>query len=344
MVRSKVRARAPLRLGFAGGGTDVAPYRSLYGGEVLNATIALYAHSFIELLDDPVLELRALDIACEQVIPLGDLESATPKLALHLNVYRVMMERFNEGRYLPLKLVTFSDVPAGSGLGASSTIVVSMITGLAELMAVPLGEYEVAQLAFDIERNICGFAGGAQDQFSASFGGFNLMEFHAGSKTIVNPLRVKNRHVFELEASMLLYFTGRTRESAAIIERQVQAMAKGERKSLDALHQIKAQCSVLKEALLTGRIADFGAALHDSWLEKRKVAKGISNDAVDTLYASVRSRGVIGGKISGAGGGGFMLLLCEPESRHAVENYLNTQSGMLWRCHFELEGAQSWRA
>lgn len=221
----KVRSKAPLRLGLAGGGTDVSPYSDEFGGCVLNATINMYAHAFI---DDDMAEgtavFEAKDLGIIEEINTAQPVSIDGKLKLHRAVYKRIMNDYNDGIYLPLKITTWSDVPAGSGLGSSSTVVVSIIEGLKQLLSLPLGEYDVAQLAYDIERKDCELAGGKQDQYAATFGGFNFMEFFSNDRVVVNPLRIRKYIINELETSLLLYFTGVSRDSANIIEDQVASL------------------------------------------------------------------------------------------------------------------------
>lgn len=341
-LRGLVRARAPLRLGLAGGGTDVSPYSDLYNGAVLNATIDKYAYAIIEIRDDDKVQYTAADLGVTETHDKVAL-NAPVRLALHQGVYRRIMRDFNDGNNIPLTLTTLCDVPAGSGLGSSSTLVVAMLKAFVELLNLPLGEYEIAHLAYEIERIDIGLNGGKQDQYAATFGGFNFIEFGANDKVIVNPLRIKHWIISELESSLLLYYTGASRESAEIIDRQVNNVKSGNTKSIDAMHNLKIEAIHMKECLLKGDIHEFGRSMARSWEAKKGMASSISNASIEKMYATAMRAGAYAGKISGAGGGGFMMLLVEPTKRAYVLNSMNEFSGYFIPCHFVKHGTEGWK-
>jgi D-glycero-alpha-D-manno-heptose-7-phosphate kinase len=326
----------------AGGGTDVSPYSELYGGYVLNAAIDMYAYCTISTCDDGALEFRAAD--------LGEIWTSTAEnelalegsLILHKAIHNRIVRDFNAGRPLAVKVVTSADAPPGSGLGTSSTMVVAILRAYQELLKLPLGEYDLAQLAYDIERKDCGLAGGKQDQYAATFGGFNFMEFYAGDRVIVNPLRIRGDIINEIESSMLLYFTGRSRESANIIKEQIQSAGSGDDKSLQAMHSVRQSAVEMKEALLKADIRTMAGILGESWKAKRAMAKSITNPLIDRIYDRALAAGAISAKISGAGGGGFMMLFVEPTSRLDVMAAISDLEGSFYRFHFTKEGAQGW--
>jgi len=339
----KVRSRAPLRLGFAGGGTDLSPYSDTYGGYVLNATIALYAQTAIEPREDGKVRFVAVDQGINwEGEPDFPFDSRAP-LALHKAVYHRIVREFLGGEPLPITVTTYCDAPAGSGLGSSSTLVVAMIQAYRELLALPLGEYDVAQLAYEIERIDVGQAGGRQDQYSATFGGVNFMEFTAG-RVIVNPLRVRPATLYELESMIVLYFTGVSRESASIIRQQQHNLAHAGNAALMAMHEIKRDAVAMKDALLRNDIGAFSRILGHSWEAKKKTAAGIANQEIDRVFEVALASGAMAGKVSGAGGGGFLFFIVAPTKRPEVLRALHKEPGSIMTCTFTDAGAHAWRA
>lgn len=338
-----VAARAPLRLGLAGGGSDVDPYCRQFGGHVLNATISRYTYAYIEHLPGDELRFAATDRGAHWSGRIGELDAAPPGLMLHRGVYKRMIEQFNGGRAVPLALTTVADAPAGSGLGTSSTLVVAMVQAFCEYLRLPLGEYEIARLAYEIERVDCGLSGGKQDQYSATFGGFNFMEFYGGDRVVVNPLRIKPEFVFELESALVLYFTGVSRESARIIDEQMKEVGRGATQALEATHAVKAQAMTMKEAILRSDLDALAATLRDSWTAKKRMATGISNSVIDAAYDAAIGAGALAGKVSGAGGGGFMMFVADPRRRIAVIEALSALGGQVYPFSFCERGACAWR-
>jgi D-glycero-alpha-D-manno-heptose-7-phosphate kinase len=337
-----IRARAPLRLGLAGGGTDVSPYCDTYGGYVLNATIDRYAYAVIRTTDSHV-RFAATDQNRELTHELSDNLPLRGELDLHTAVYNAIIQRYNGGRPLPLELITFCDAPAGSGLGSSSTLVVVMIRAFAELLNLPLDDYEIAQLAFQVERVDCGLNGGRQDQYAATFGGFNFMEFYADNRAIINPLRIKNWIVCELEASLVLFYTGVSRESARIIADQSGNIKSGLTSAVDAMHGIKQEAVSIKESLLKGDFCGIVESMRQGWENKKLSAQTVSNPYLDEIYDAAKSAGALAGKVSGAGGGGFMMFFVPPDRRMDVVRELGQYNGQISNCHFTKYGTQAWR-
>jgi D-glycero-alpha-D-manno-heptose-7-phosphate kinase len=335
------RSKAPLRIGLAGGGTDVSPYSDLYGGAILNATISLYAQASIEPLPEPRIILEAND---RNEIEEHELKSELPingHLDLLKGVYNCIQKDYGQIK-TGFKLSTFVDAPAGSGLGTSSTLVVAIIGAFAEMMRLPLGEYDIAHYAYQIERNYLKLAGGKQDQYAATFGGVNFMEFYGEDKVIVNPLRIKQHYLFELENNLVLYYTSTSRESARIIEQQSKNVVSKKEQSIEAMHQLKQQAQMMKEALLMGRLHKFGEILDFGYQQKRKMAEGISNTLMEDIYETAKSAGATGGKISGAGGGGFMIFYCPGTAKYKVIKSLERFGGYHKNYQFVEHGLKTW--
>lgn len=338
-----VRARAPLRLGLAGGGTDVSPYCDIYGGFVLNAAIDRYAYAVIKTHAEPIVRFVATDQQVEQVRPAEVPLLLNGKLDLHKAVYNHIVQNFNGGEPISLELNTYSDAPVGSGLGSSSTLVVAMIRAFTELLNLPLNDFSIAQMAYQIERVDCGLQGGRQDQYSATFGGFNFMEFYADERAVINPLRFKNWILCELEASLVLYFTGVSRESAHIIADQISNVKSVAADALDAMHGIKREALAMKDCLLRGDFEGLVKSMRLGWENKKRSAKTVSNPHIDTIYDAAMQAGALAGKVSGAGGGGFMLFFVPTEKRMDVIRTLNGFGGQVSNCHFTKHGTQAWR-
>lgn len=337
-----VRARAPLRLGLAGGGTDISSYYETYGGHVLNATIDRYAYAAIAKRDDFRVRFRATDLQKETTADVSDPMDPGGALDLHKAVYREMMDVYNGGRRIAVDLVTFCDAPIGSGLGTSSTLVVAMIRGFSEFLGLPLDDYMIANLAFKIERVDCGLQGGKQDQFSAAFGGFNFIEFHSGDHTVVNPLRIKNWIICELEASLILFYTGISRESSRIIASQSKTVSRGDADVLEAMHAVKYEASAMKEYLIRGDFAGIVRSLRAGWESKKRSAEMISNPRIEEIYEAAVRAGALAGKVTGAGGGGFMMFFVPPDKRMELVRLLGSFDGTVSNCHFTKHGCQAW--
>ena len=335
------RSKAPLRIGLAGGGTDVSPYSDLYGGAILNATISLSAYATIEPLAENKIIVEALDRKESQSF---DYSNELP-IDGTLNLLKGVYNRIQKDYGMPaggFRLSTFVDAPAGSGLGTSSTLVVAVLGAFMEMLKLPLSEYDAAQYAYAIERNDLQLAGGKQDQYAATFGGVNFMEFYANDKVIVNPLRIKPEYLHELENNLVLYFTDTSRESAAIIKEQVSNVNSKNEKSIDAMHHLKDQARMMKEALLKGRLDEIGEILDYGFKQKRLMAENISNSKIESIYDAAKAAGATGGKISGAGGGGFMIFYCPANTRYAVINSLNNFGGDVKKYSFTKYGLTTW--
>src|SRR5664280_328429 len=255
------RSKAPLRLGLAGGGTDVSPYSDIYGGAVLNATIDQYAYCTIEETSLGFIEINAVDLNIKKKYSSSPDLPIDGHLDLHKGVYNRIIRDFAITKPLSFRMTTWCDAPPGSGLGTSSTMVVAVLKAFTEWLNLPLGDYDMAHLAYQVERVDLGLSGGKQDQYAATFGGFNFIEFYKDDRVIVNPLRMKRWIVDELEVSMVLFYTGASRSSDKIIREQQKNTSSGKKAPVEATHRIKKNSYIMKDFLLKGDIIQFAKAL-----------------------------------------------------------------------------------
>ena len=335
-----IRSKAPLRLGLAGGGSDVSPYSDLYGGLILNATINLAAYCTIEETPGSVVRVDSFDADIHADFPFGP--SLDSGAVLIDGVYNRIVRDFGP---VPsaFRITTWNDAPAGSGLGTSSTMVVGILKCFAEWMNLPLGDYEIARLAYEIERKDLALAGGKQDQYAAAFGGFNFMEFLKNDTVVVNPLKIKGWIAEELESWMVLYYTGRSRSSAAIITEQQKNTSSGNTVAVEAMHRIRQSALDMKLALLKGDMLAFARILGQAWEDKKKMADAITNPVIQESFDTAMAAGAIAGKVSGAGGGGFLMLMVPPEKKMAVIRALETLPGKVMPFQFTERGAHAWK-
>lgn len=337
------RSKAPLRLGLGGGGSDVSPYSDIYGGAVLNATIDKYAYCTIEKTYNNTIVINAADLNIKKSYPSALNLPVDGHLDLHKGVYNRIVRDFGITSPLSFKITTYCDVPPGSGLGTSSTMVVAILKAFSEMLNLPLGEYDMAFKAFQIERLDLELSGGKQDQYSATFGGFNFIEFYKDNRVIVNPLRMKQWIVDELEVSMVLYYTGASRSSDKIIREQQENTISGKMVPIEATHKIKENSYIMKDFLLKGEIKKFAKALGKEWENKKKMASSITNRNIENIYEAAIKSGAYGGKVSGAGGGGFMFFTIDPVKRIRLINTLNQFNGSVLNFHFSENGCQGWK-
>jgi D-glycero-alpha-D-manno-heptose-7-phosphate kinase len=334
-----IRSRAPLRISFGGGGTDVSPYCDERGGRVLNATINRYAYVTLVPNDSGRVRLHSLDF--DQSVEYdanADVPAYDDNMDLAKGVIRrLQVDELRDG----FDLYTHADCPPGSGLGASSTMVVALMGAFDAWLKLNLSPYEMARTAFEIERLDLGIHGGRQDQYTATFGGFNFMEFEAG-KVLVNPLRISREAIAELEYSLVLAYTGSSRHSSKIIATQMQNYADGAAEAIEAMDRTKELATSLKEELLRGNYRGFGELLHEAWMHKKRMSDSISNPQIESLYGAARSAGALGGKISGAGGGGFMFFFTEFDRRHQVEEALRSNGAEVVYFGFTDEAVRAW--
>lgn len=333
-----LRAKAPLRVSFSGGGTDVSPFPEREGGCVLNATINRYAYGTLRPRRDKRIQIESVDFGLSLNYDIGDAIVYDGKLDL----VKAAIQKLEGQGSTGFDLFLHSDAPPGSGLGSSSTLIVTLVGLLKQLRNLPLTDYDIANLAYTIERKELGIDGGLQDQYAATFGGFNFIEFHK-EQVIVNALRVSPDVVNELEHNLLLCYTGTARQSDRIIEDQTARYERREIDTLEGLRKQKELAVLMKNALLQRRLQDFGELLHLAWEYKKKISPKISTPTVDQMYEEARRQGALGGKITGAGGGGHMLFYCLFERKHKVAEALKGMGAQISEFAFEFHGLQTWK-
>jgi D-glycero-alpha-D-manno-heptose-7-phosphate kinase len=330
-----VRSRAPLRISFSGGGTDVPPYPQERGGVVLSTTINKYAYTSLIPQEEPTISVQSLDY---DIVAHYNVDE---KLTFNgeLDLIKAVINRF--GCQGGVQMFLHSDAPPGSGLGSSSTMMVALVGLMAKYLKKPVTLYDIAQLAYEIERKDLAIKGGMQDQYAATFGGFNFIEFNKDS-VVVNPLRIDPHVLNELEYHLILCYTGKTRLSANILNTQVDAYVQKQEDVVNALDELKALTIDMKNALLQGKLNDFGELLHVAWDQKKKLAKQITNPHIDELYAAARGLGALGGKILGAGGGGYLLVYSPFQVKHLISQRLEELGGQVIEFGFDMHGLQTW--
>ena len=337
-----IRSKAPLRLGLSGGGSDVSPYSDIYGGLVLNATINLYTYCTIEETKDGRITINSYDSDCFKSFPSARYLEIDGDAKLIKGVYNRIIKDFKlEAK--SFKITTYNDAPIGSGLGTSSSMVVCILKAFIEWLSLPLGDYDTSRLAYEIERKDLGLKGGKQDQYAAAFGGFNFIEFLKDDLVIVNPLKIKRWIIDELEASMVLYFTGASRSSARIISEQIDNTSQKKEIAIEAMHKIKQSAIDMKLALLKGDMHRFAEIVKDGWENKKKMASSITNTMIQDAFDIAIPAGAVSGKVSGAGGGGFIMFMVEPIKKKAVIDALQSLPGFVMPFQFTDGGAHGWK-
>jgi D-glycero-alpha-D-manno-heptose-7-phosphate kinase len=332
-----LRAKAPLRISFAGGGTDVSPYPEERGGAVLNATIDKFAYATLRAqTGGGTARVRSLDF---------DLDATfrTPQELVYngeLDLVKAVLKHFHRTDH-EVEVFLHSDAPPRTGLGSSSTLTVALVALFGRYLKQPMTTYELAELAYQIERVELGDPGGRQDQYAAAFGGFNFMEFTKDA-TVVNPLRIDPEVRNELAYRLMLCFTGATRYSGTLIETQTQAYRDRNVDTVEGLDEAKRLASDMKKALLTGDLDAMGGLLHRGWEAKKRFTAGVTNPEIDALYEHARAAGALGGKLTGAGGGGYLLLFCDFQRRQEVAKAVTNSGGRPVDFAFAPEGVESW--
>lgn len=332
-----IRSRAPLRIGLAGGGTDIIPYIENHTGAVICTTIDRYAYVSLKPALEKIIKVHSHDYNLQEIFQkISDL-----KYDGKLDLIKAGFKTLGFGDQ-GFDITLHADVTPGSGLGSSSAVAVALVGGLFQFANKTISSYEVAETAVKIERIELGLQGGLQDQYASAFGGFNFIEFKKNS-VIVNPLRLKPQITHELLASMLLLDTGKTRLSGDILGREIEGFKNNESIIVENLQKIKNLAYDMKDALVKGDLSSVSEILHQSWIYKKSLDKSISNDIIDDLYDTARKEGALGGKLLGAGGGGHLLLICDPDKKDTIANHMKKKGCQVVNFNFDTEGLQTWR-
>ncbi|GAB6189633.1 GHMP kinase [Marinitoga arctica] len=334
-----IRSRVPLRISFGGGGTDVSPYCDKYIGYVINTTIDRYATVTLKPNKDKNIIIKSIDYDKTIKYDIDETLAYDGQLDLIKGVINHIKNNYKIEQGFELYIQ--NDAPPGSGLGSSSAICVALIGAFQEWLNLPLTPYDIAELAFKIERIELKIKGGRQDQYAAAFGGFNFMEFY-DSKTIVNPLKLRENVVNELNHSLILAYVGGSHNSSKILENQIKNVKNKNEKSLEAMHEIKKIAIEIKNSLVIGKLGKFGLLLDKAWNYKKQMAEGISNEYIDILYKEAKNAGALGGKISGAGGGGFMFFFADLGKKYDVIKALKNNGATIINYTFEEKGLHTW--
>ena len=333
-----VRARSPLRISFAGGGTDIPAYYEENNGAVLSSTINRYAYVTLYPRDDRHVRIRSLDLGFTVNYGLED----APAFDGVLDLAKAVISRIGLERGVDIDIR--SDAPAGSGLGGSSALTCALLGAIAEFKGVKFSPYELAELNYTVERIDIGIDGGKQDQYATAFGGFNHIEFSADG-VLVNPLRIEANLLNDLEAHLLLCFVGRVRSNLSLVAKQVDYYREGRETTVRAMARIYELVNEMKHALLRGKLDEFGRLMHEGHVNKKLMNPHVTDGTnTDQLYQAALDKGAVGGKLIGAGGGGYFAIYCHTDRQHEVRAALTEMGAQFTDFSFDSDGLQVWRS
>ena len=333
--KKKILSKSPLRISFAGGGSDIKEYFLKHKSAVINSTINLYCYCEITQNKKDT-NFVSVDKDINEIYK----ESSNSNLIIHRACYEYFKSKYNKNKNYNISIKTFSDVPEGSGLGTSSSLTVCIIKGLSELFKVKMGKAYLAKLAYKIEREECAISGGVQDFFAAAFGGTNLFEFH-GNKFVRKKIVMPNLFRYKFESSLLVIFLGNSRNSSKIIDSQKKSLLKSGKPYLDIMRKTVDGVYKIKDSILTSNFTRFHDEINELWRIKKKFSKKITNRAIDSLYSKLKTLGVKSGKLSGAGGGGFMYLFVDFDKKKILKDYLDKRGITIYNVYLTNDSVQS---
>jgi len=327
--------RSPVRISFGGGGTDLPIYYEQFGGAVLSVAINKYFYTILGARNDGRVQVISSDLRVfENWHDIANMSLQGSELEIPLAVLKEV------GTTVSVDLFLASEIPPGTGLGSSASVCVNILKTLTNYLHRPMSKYQLAEQAFHIARNVLGKHVGKQDEYAAAFGGLNYISFREDGSSDVEPLDLDPAILREFQSNLMLFFTGSAHHSWSILQEQESSTRAHTTSTLEALHEVKAVALRMREALKAGELHRFGELLHESWQAKRRISNKISTPRIDQLYACARDHGAIGGKITGAGGGGFLLLYCDAANRHPVHEALSKQGIQEMAFCFDMQGAQ----
>ena len=322
-----------MRISFGGGGTDLASYYEKYGGVVVSAAINKYVYTILEMRLDDRIQIISSDLQLNQTVS----DAYHLKYGEGLDIPVAVLKHFNMQRGLNIFMA--SEIPPGTGLGSSGAVTVNMINTINHLERLKLGKKEMAELAYKIEFHDLGMPIGKQDEYASALGGINFIRFNRNGTAEVEPLKIPREVKLRLENDVMLFFTGRTRESSKILRSQDKSTREKAGTVVDSLHAIKQVAYDVKKAIESGDLVEFGRLLDHSWQTKKNLAQGITNPRIDKLMGIAKKNGALGGKLTGAGGGGYMMLFCEKANQRKVTKALAAEGLSPLDFHFDKKGA-----
>jgi D-glycero-alpha-D-manno-heptose-7-phosphate kinase len=326
--------RSPVRISFGGGGTDLPAYYEQFGGAVLSAAVNKYFYTILGKRSDGRVQVISSDLrVCETWQDIAGMGLEGSELEIPLAVLKEM------NCDIAVDLFLASEIRPGTGLGSSASVCVNILKTLTTYLQRPMSKYELAERAFFVARHILGKHVGKQDEYAAAFGGLNYISFHSDGTTLVEPVKLEPAILSELQSSLMLFFAGAAHHSWTILREQEASTRSGD--AVGALHEVKTLGALMRTSLEQGELHRFGQLLHEGWQAKRRVSNKISSPRIDKLYSIALESGALGGKITGAGGGGFLLFYCEPAHQPAVREALNKEGLHEMTFGFDTQGAQA---
>jgi D-glycero-alpha-D-manno-heptose-7-phosphate kinase len=325
-----------VRISFGGGGTDLPAYYEQFGGSVLSVAINKYFYTVLTARSDGRIQVISSDLRVFQSwhdIATADLRGSSLEIPL------AVLKEMNCD--IAVDLFLASEIPPGTGLGSSASVCVNILKTLSTYLQQPISKYDLAERSFHIARHLLGKHVGKQDEYAAAFGGLNFISFHSDGSTLVEPVDVNPAVLAELQTNLMLFFTGSAHHSWSILKEQESSTRNQTGGAVDALHEVKALGLRMRSALQQGDIRELGILMHEGWQAKRRISTKISTPRIDELYTLAREAGALGGKITGAGGGGFLLLYCEPQFQPPVREAMRQQDIQEMTFGFDMQGAQA---